>query len=558
MHSGVRSPPSQPDATAEIVTQVPNSDVASVITIRKSHRYTIKQLISFFIFHNLLECYNQYMSQISKLIARCQSGIVAIRFYVDNNLVSTGSGFLYQGCLVSNNHVFNPFGQPMGSDTRVGFRFGDTNQYGCDDFSIKYSDLNVITGSEENSHDFIVHRLPDGVDVSSRFNFELDHTLAYNGQKVLILGYPFSSKFMASHIGYISAIYDRSTVELARSKVKSFMNFYQEWFKIMPDETPDSPRSSFNLNWIYMLMVGSDLVDRYENREGYIQKMMAEDRQKDDQLLSARLSFEPICQHCGNSGLRIVSKDLMNREGDKSHEVLFMLRCPHCDKNSAYWEDGSGWEHRHTYCPKCNSVMNEKSARKDKVINITYTCPSCEHSYKDKLDLNIKEKEIDPDYETDRITFCLLDKKTREEHIDGKRRLEGMVKWGKELKEREENKDIYDAVKEMKKPKIAELATILEPVLEKASYIEFSLDKPEIGKDVVVGFNCLDGKSDRSDYDSQKMLKGIVTKALEVTNWRLMSDGVSYRLGYLNGRLRAYEREEDLKALVTKKKKVTV
>jgi hypothetical protein len=29
-----------------------------------------------------------------------------------------------------------------------------------------------------------------------------------------------------------------------------------------------------------------------------------------------------------------------------------------------------------------------------------------------------------------------------------------------------------------------------------------------------------------------------------------MSDGIHYRLGYLNGRLRAYEREEDLKNLV--------
>ena len=35
-----------------------------------------------------------------------------------------------------------------------------------------------------------------------------------------------------------------------------------------------------------------------------------------------------------------------------------------------------------------------------------------------------------------------------------------------------------------------------------------------------------------------------------------MSDGISYRLGYLNGRLRAYEREEDLKELVVKTKKL--
>lgn len=71
-----------------------------------------------------------------------------------------------------------------------------------------------------------------------------------------------------------------------------------------------------------------------------------------------------------------------------------------------------------------------------------------------------------------------------------------------------------------------------------------------------VGFNCLDTKSDRKDYDSIKTLEKLVKKALADTNWRLMSDGVHYRLGYLNGRVRAYEREEDLKKLVTKDMKL--
>ncbi len=35
-------------------------------------------------------------------------------------------------------------------------------------------------------------------------------------------------------------------------------------------------------------------------------------------------------------------------------------------------------------------------------------------------------------------------------------------------------------------------------------------------------------------------------KTLVDTNLRLMSDGIHHRLGYLNGRVRAYEREEDL------------
>lgn len=36
------------------------------------------------------------------------------------------------------------------------------------------------------------------------------------------------------------------------------------------------------------------------------------------------------------------------------------------------------------------------------------------------------------------------------------------------------------------------------------------------------------------------------------TNWRLMTDGISYRTGILTGRLRAYETEEDLLRLVKK------
>ncbi|OYX52999.1 hypothetical protein B7Y92_04245 [Candidatus Saccharibacteria bacterium 32-50-13] len=75
-----------------------------------------------------------------------------------------------------------------------------------------------------------------------------------------------------------------------------------------------------------------------------------------------------------------------------------------------------------------------------------------------------------------------------------------------------------------------------------------------MGRDVYVGFSCLDSKSDRKDYDSRKTLKKLVDSALEDTNWRLMTDEISYRLGYLNGRVKAYESEEDLKKLAMKSK----
>jgi hypothetical protein len=284
------------------------------------------------------------------------------------------------------------------------------------------------------------------------------------------------------------------------------------------------------------------------------------DESKDTQIADARLSEEPYCQHCGKQGLRITDKSLMHRsekhEIDDPEEVLFMLRCPHCDKNSAFWEDGTPWKVKPTLCPKCQSDVSHKTTKTKKAITITYTCTSCGHSSKDKMDLSDKKEESDPHFDEDRIHFCLVDKEFRDRLFKMRQDFRGMAELGKKFKEKEDNKHVYDAVKEMKKPKIAELVPLLSPVLEKAGYIEFQLDKPEMGRDVYVGFSCLDNKSDREDYDSRKTLKKLVDSALYDTNWRLMSDGISYRLGYLNGRVKAYEGEEALKELVIKSGKL--
>lgn len=361
------------------------------------------------------------------------------------------------------------------------------------------------------------------------------------------------------HIEYEDR-YDRITVEFGRRHLASYEEFREKYLKMASDQPPDSFRNTLHLNWFYMIMVGNELVERHANRDTEIQKMMARDEAKDAQVSAARLTQEPFCEHCGKTGLRITSKDLLHRgenyKPDDLEEVLFMLNCPHCSKNSAYWEDGSMWEHQVTRCPKCKTIMTEKSAKRGKVITHTYICPSCKHSYKTKLDLNVKEEKPDPEYERDRYIFCLQDSKVLEEHRDAKWRLEGLIRMGKEFKEKEENKHIYDAVASLKKLKITELSELLTPALEKAGFIEFSLDKPEMGRDVTIGFNCLDGKSDRGDYDSEKKLKKAVEKALTNTNWRLVSEGIHYRLGYLSGRLRAYEQEEDLKNLVMKDKRL--
>lgn len=360
---------------------------------------------------------------------------------------------------------------------------------------------------------------------------------------------------------YYEDVYDRLTVESARCGMVHYANFYAEVeSKLLKDEKIDKPGNAFLLNIFYMETVGNKLLDRYEKRDSKIQEWIARDRAKDEQISSARLIEEPVCHHCGKLGLRIIDKSLMHRsetyEIDDPEEVLFMLRCSHCDKNSAFWEDGTAWKVEPTVCPKCESQVTHKKTKTKKAITITYTCTSCKHSFKEKMDLTSEEEKSDPEFKKDRRHFCLQDEEFRERLFKMRHVFMEMARLGKEFKEKEDNRHLHDAMKEMKKPKIAELSTVLAPALEKAEYIDFSLDKPEIGKDVIVGFNCLDSRSDRNDRDSEKTLKKTVEKALQDTNWRLMNDGISYRLGYLNGRLRAYENEEDLKRLVERDIKI--
>jgi hypothetical protein len=122
-----------------------------------------------------------------------------------------------------------------------------------------------------------------------------------------------------------------------------------------------------------------------------------------------------------------------------------------------------------------------------------------------------------------------------------------------EIKEKEKNKESYDKVAKLQKLKIVELEELLAPVLEEADYIKLQFKTPEITKDVVVPFVVYEKRPDREGYASSKGLEKLLRKTLADTNWRPMTDGVSYRLGMLEGRLHGYEREEDLLKLVQKK-----
>lgn len=63
----------------------------------------------------------------------------------------------------------------------------------------------------------------------------------------------------------------------------------------------------------------------------------------------------------------------------------------------------------------------------------------------------------------------------------------------------------------------------------------------------------LDSNSARTGDESTRPLEKLFKALLEGTNWRLMSNGLNYRLGYVSGQLKGYENEEDLWAQTNRK-----
>lgn len=288
--------------------------------------------------------------------------------------------------------------------------------------------------------------------------------------------------------------------------------------------------------------------DRFLKKEETIKEWMSRDEKSDKFFENIKAPQNINCLTCGR--LMFESSRHPQQGYKEVDRVLFFFDCPleHIPRR-AFYDNGEEFKREKPICPKCcTEVSEEDKTTEEKFITIV-TCPNCDYSDTSEIERTVGKE--DPHFERDRARFC-LDETKGQEFIRAKQNLEGMARLMDEIKEREKNKDKYDAVAKLKKLKIVELEELLAPVLQKAEYIKLTLKEPEITKDVIVPFVVYEKKADRGEYPSKKTLEKLVRMTLADTNWRLMTDGVSYRLGMLEGRLRGYEREEDLLKLVEK------
>ena len=350
---------------------------------------------------------------------------------------------------------------------------------------------------------------------------------------------------------YYSDLYDRITVERCRDIIR----LYSTPIKNPPLIKGKKPTQEM-LDGISKMSSEMGLWfekgDRYAHKEETIAKWMAADKAKDDLCESAMPPADVRCLKCG-SKMNILDKSFWDGGFDKPDRVFFMFDCPNgCLPRRAFFNNGEEWRSKPNPCPKCGQkLIIEDKDTKTKFIT-EYKCNTCGYSKTEEIARTISTEKPDTDFVTDRDRFCFskeAGEKWREELVN----LEQMKKLVDKWDERDKNKELYDKVAKIKKLNIAQLKDLITPVAEKSGYTGLEFEKPVIDRHLVIMFTIQDSMGDRAEYDSKIGLRKLIEQVLTDTSWRLMSDGISYRLGILSGNLRAYETEEELLKLVNVK-----
>lgn len=348
--------------------------------------------------------------------------------------------------------------------------------------------------------------------------------------------------------------YDLGTIRHALDVVDVYQKTYQRCLVDREyNETPSTKRN--HLNRMLYDKLFFVLTERYEHKNDKLKEWMNGDRKQQNKYDDTPApDVRCVCGAVMNSTF----KDLQSSIDDKNLRMLFFFNCPQCKKRKVVYEDGEEWMIKPRLCPKCKKKIKETVSRKGDAITTVSKCRACGYIKKEVDDFTKShakweaeqaeaEKKDNALLEKYRPLFCLTDEQGKAA-LDQREALEVAEVICKEEREKYDS-PAYAEASQLKRLNIADLERLLSEPLTKKQYIKFSLDKPEDGPNFVVPFSVQDADSSRasnsSSYDLRKLLEGL----LKDTNWRLMNGHISNRLGYLSGRIRGYEREEDLMEL---------
>lgn len=353
---------------------------------------------------------------------------------------------------------------------------------------------------------------------------------------------------------YYADLYDLLTIQDCLRTEVLCKNKYDELYpkKQTEKEKNDLIKAMKIAHVLHMYTIKGE---HYANRSSTIQEWMNRDRLRDEKVTNASHSTHISCPNCfGHMNLQ--DKHLHNV--GRNEQVLFMFECAKCNKRKAIFENGEEYKISPRICPKCSRELKVLHTRNKGKVSSKYTCGRCNYAETEIIDFAKEDKEWAQRKKQDeellikyRSTYCFSDQEGQE-YIASKVRMK-LLQDSINEEERKKKDPTYQKALKLKKLTVSELERCLLKNLHRAQYSNLNLEKPEIEKCVIVPFTVRDNDNMRNKRSSEYELNKLMKKLLEKTNWRLMSDGVFYRLGYLSGRLKGYEREEDLVKLINHK-----
>lgn len=350
--------------------------------------------------------------------------------------------------------------------------------------------------------------------------------------------------------------YDLYTIEKCLKSDEYWRNAYSSFLKSEEGPKVSAGDKAKFFNWISNQEIFQIQGNRYGQKEETIKQWMDDDLIKQDKYDNTP---EPKNIHCPDCK-KIMHTKLKHLDTlDDSSRMMFLFECTSCKKKLWIYEDGSIYESNPALCPKCKAQVNMSTVKesKEKIVWKTI-CKSCGFAETTTDDLEKQRNERIKQKEEEKMLLERYRKDLCSDEI-GKEMLEYVEAFKVAPQVYEEELKKYDSfayqqVVGLKKLTIVELEKLLNEVFEKEQYLKLTFNNPEIAQHVIVPFSIQDGNSLRKENESVIQLQKLIKDNLDGTNWRLMSEGVFYRLGFISARLKGYEREEDFFELSGEKK----
>lgn len=357
-----------------------------------------------------------------------------------------------------------------------------------------------------------------------------------------------SHKYLKDRSHY-EEMYDKFTVDWCRR--------FEEPRPISDEELEDKELSLSQIQWCHDLstdfLLFQEAGNRFLRREETIQGWLERDKRRDQMVERAQVPLVR-CPSCGKA-MECIYTDVRSDIDSDREWLEFFLCCKLCKQGKDVYENGSEVPRKPILCEKCNREIETDIKKKNGKRYYIETCKHCGHveetlSTIDERKKEPTQEEIDR-YEHDKKRFCLSDQQGQRY----KAWQEQTKRLGDEEKAQQANAKFYDKLAEVKKISIAGLEKLLKPALKKAGYSDFHITMSPPAPQIILNFSVRDMEEKREDYDSRKTLEKTIEEVLENKNWALTSEGVTYRLGMLDGRIRGYESEEDLQQLTKSRMK---